>query len=597
MTAIVPCGRGAGSTGLPVTNAARPVRPNADWRVARAHRIIVCDERPRWKVTSMSLDDLTLGPLLRRVEGDKATVWVETACPATVEVRAGEASGAARTFSVHEHHYALVVVTGLPADSATPYEVLLDDEVVWPRPDDGYPPPVIRTRASGHTPVGPVRLVFGSCREASPLSVDRYPPDALDAYAVRLASGADPSQWPDLLVLLGDQVYADETPEKIRRWLRRRRKYRRPDAPVTQVVDFHEYTKLYLDSWTDPDVRWLLSTVPSVMIFDDHEIIDDWNISDVWREDLQAQSWWPQRIQAGLASYWVYQHLGNLPPSALAEDPVYAAAASTSDATGVLDEFGTRADADRDSYRWSYAVDVGRTRLVVLDNRAGRQLERGKRAMLPDSEWTWFVKNLAGDYDHLVVGSSLPWLLPHAIHHLEAVSERLAESRWRPVGAFAERLRRGLDLEHWAAFGRSFDALTTALGQLGSGSGGVCPPPASISVISGDVHHSYVARAIFGAEVTTPVYQLTCSPVHNDVPKAVRPAMVIGWNSGARRLARGLARTMGVPRPAIGWRKRAGPYFGNAISQLVHSGRKARVTIEGTTADKQLTQVTALDLS
>jgi hypothetical protein len=541
----------------------------------------------------MPVQDLLLGPLLRRVEGDQATVWVETARPATVEVRAGEVSGAARTFTVHKHHYALVVVTDLPPDSVTPYRVLLDGEQVWPPPDDEYPPPVIRTRP----PAGPVRLVFGSCREASPLSVDRYPPDALDAYAVRLASGTDPSQWPDLLVLLGDQVYADETPEKIRRWLRRRRKHRRPDAPATQVVDFHEYTKLYLDSWTDPDVRWLLSTVPSVMIFDDHEIIDDWNISSAWRDHYQAQSWWSQRIQAGLASYWVYQHLGNLPPSALAEDPVYAAVASVTDATDILDDFGTRADADRDSYRWSYAVDIGRTRLVVLDNRAGRELDPGKRAMLPDSEWTWFVKNMAGDYDHLVIGSSLPWLLPHAIHHLEALSERLCESRWRPVGALAERLRRWVDLEHWAAFGRSFDALTALLAQLGSGSGGVSPPPASISVISGDVHHSYVARALFGPDVTSPVHQLTCSPVHNDVPRAVRPAMVVGWNAGARRLARGLARTAGLPKPAVTWRKLSGPYFGNAISQLIHSGRKARVTIEATTPDKQLTEVTALDLS
>src|SRR5688500_2361684 len=125
----------------------------------------------------MPLHDLLLGPLLRRVEGDRATIWVETAQPATVEIRAGAAGGAARTFSVHVHHDARLVVTGLQPDSVTRYQVLLDGEPVWPRPDDRYPAPVIRTRPTA----GPVRLVFGSCREASPLSVDRYPPDALDA--------------------------------------------------------------------------------------------------------------------------------------------------------------------------------------------------------------------------------------------------------------------------------------------------------------------------------------------------------------------------------------------------------------------------------
>jgi hypothetical protein len=539
---------------------------------------------------------LLLGPVLRRVEGDRATIWVETARPATVEVDAVPASGAARTFSVHGHHYALVVVDGLPADAVTAYRVRIDGVEVWPLPDDPCPPPVIRTRPAG----APVRLVFGSCREASPLSVTRYPPDALDAYAGRLIASIRsdaPTEWPDLLVLLGDQVYADETPEKIRRWLRRRRRQRRADAPSTQVVDFHEYTKLYLDSWTDPEIRWLLSTVPSVMIFDDHEIIDDWNTSQRWRGEMARLSWWDQRIQAGLSSYWVYQHMGNLSPIALAECPIYAAATSTGDATAVLDAFGARADRDRASYRWSYTVDIDRTRLVVLDNRAARELEQGKRAMLPDSEWAWFAKQLPGDYDHLLIGSSLPWLLPPAIHHLEAATERLAESPRDWVGSIGERLRQAVDLEHWAAFGRSFDTLSALLGQVGAGQGGVSPAPASISVLSGDVHHSYAARADLGPEVVSSVHQLTCSPVHNDMPKLIRPAMKFGWNPPAARIMRSLARTLGLRKPVVRWRKIAGPYFGNAVGLLVLEGRAAHVSIEGTLPDKTLSEVAALKLS
>jgi hypothetical protein len=465
-----------------------------------------------------------------------------------------------------------VVVSGLPPATATPYRLEIDDDVAWPRPDDPFPPPVIRTPVPG----APVRLVFGSCREATPSSPRRYPPDALDAYAARLAGGGGGA--PDLLVLLGDQVYADE-------------------AAADHVVDFEQYTKLYLDSWTDPEIRWLLSTVPSVMIFDDHEIIDDWNCSASWRVDIAKKSWWQRRIQAGLASYWVYQHLGNLAPDALAEDPVYAAVTSADDATPVLDEFGTRADTDRDQYRWSFALDLGRTRLVVLDNRAGRELAPGKRSMLPDGEWTWFVKSLAGDYDHVLVGSSLPWLLPPAIHHLEAANERLCESDRRLVAAVAERVRRTFDLEHWAAFNRSFDALAALLGQVGAGAAGVAPAPASISVLSGDVHHSYAARALYGPDVVSSVHQLTCSPVHNDVPRALRPAMRFGWSPSAARLTRALARTVGQPRPSLRWRKLAGPYFGNAVGVLVHQGRSAHLTIEGTTPDKRLVPVAALSLT
>ncbi|GAA2628826.1 alkaline phosphatase D family protein [Dactylosporangium fulvum] len=539
---------------------------------------------------------LMLGPVLRRVEGDQATVWVETSRPATVEVVAGPASGATRTFSVHGHHYALVVVSGLPEDAVTEYTLRIDGVDVWPLPDDPCPPPVIRTRPKG----APVRLVFGSCREASPLSVTRYPPDALDAYAARLIESirsAGPTEWPDLMVLLGDQVYADETPEKIQRWLQRRRAKRRADAPSTQVVDFHEYTKLYLDSWSDPEIRWLLSTVPSVMIFDDHEIIDDWNTSQRWREQMARLSWWDQRIQAGLSSYWVYQHLGNLTPSALADCPVYSAVVAAGDATEILDGFGSRADRERGSYRWSYTVDIDRTRLVVLDNRAGRELERGKRAMLLDSEWAWFAKQLPGEYDHLLIGSSLPWLLPPAIHHLEAATEKLAESPRDWVGRLGERLRQAVDLEHWAAFGRSFEALTVLLSQIGAGNGGVSPAPATISVLSGDVHHSYAAKASLGPEVVTPVYQLTCSPVHNDMPKLIRPAMKFGWNPPAARMMRSFARVLGLGKPVVRWKKLAGPHFGNAVGLLLLEGRAARVVIQGTRPDKSLGEVAALKLN
>src|SRR5919199_2485726 len=65
---------------------------------------------------------LLIGPVLRRVVGDRATIWVESTEPACVRVEAeGGGSGSAHTFSAYGHHYALVVVEGLPFDAASPY--------------------------------------------------------------------------------------------------------------------------------------------------------------------------------------------------------------------------------------------------------------------------------------------------------------------------------------------------------------------------------------------------------------------------------------------------------------------------------------------
>jgi phosphodiesterase/alkaline phosphatase D-like protein len=536
---------------------------------------------------------LVLGPILRRVAGSRATIWVETAQPATVEVRtAGEAYGAERTFCAYGRHYALVVVDGLEPGTVTGYQVLLNGEQAWPPPDYPYPAPAIRTRHDSD----PVRLVYGSCRQANPHVTRHHTPDALDAYAVRLASelrAPETPSWPDSLVLLGDQVYADVTSPAIRRWLRRRRRRRRPDAPATQVVGFDEYSRLYLESWTDPDVRWLLSVVPSVMIFDDHEIIDDWNTSESWRRAQEAQSWWAERITAGLASYWVYQHLGNLSPDELGADPVYRAVRAADDATKVLADFGASADRERGGYRWSYAFDVGRTRVVVLDNRAGRELRPGHRAMLPDAQWRWLVDTVRGDgYDHLVIGSSLPWLMAPMIHHVEAMNERLCDSPRSWVAGPAERTRQVLDLEHWAAFGRSFDALAALLTQVGSAP----DAPATISVLSGDVHHSYAARADLGPDLDCPVHQLTCSPVHNGLPRTIKVATRMAWSGGAARGARRIARMVGTPDPSVQWSLAYGPFFGNAIGTLIHRGRDAYALIEGTTKKAGLRRLGAARL-
>ena len=61
------------------------------------------------------------------------------------------------------------------------------------------------------------------------------------------------------------------------------RSRRDPEVPPGETIaDFEEYTRLYHESWSEPHIRWLLSTVPSAMIFDDHDVHDDWNTSKDW---------------------------------------------------------------------------------------------------------------------------------------------------------------------------------------------------------------------------------------------------------------------------------------------------------------------------
>ena len=87
------------------------------------------------------------------------------------------------------------------------------------------------------------------------------------------------------------------------------------DLPSELVGGFEEYTWLYHESWSPQIERWFFSNVPTVMIFDDHDMIDDWNISDAWVHGIRQKDWWQDHVIGGLMRYWLYQHLGNLSPA------------------------------------------------------------------------------------------------------------------------------------------------------------------------------------------------------------------------------------------------------------------------------------------
>ena len=529
---------------------------------------------------------LRLGPLLRHVSTSTATVWVETDAPCTVEVLGVREP----TFCVAGHHYALVRLEHLVPGSRTEYQVRLDGEQVWPLPESRHPPSAISTlpEVRPGAAAGPLRLAFGSCRYApAGQGPDPMGPDALQAFARRLVRQI-PQEWPDLLVLLGDQVYADETTPATRARIAARRGLRNP--PHGEVADFEEYTWLYQEAWSEPEVRWLLSTVPSVMIFDDHDVHDDWNTSRAWRTDAQQTSWWQRRVVSALGSYWVYQHLGNLSPGELDADPTYrevrASAGTGRDVLDLVEALGGAADREADGgkgYRWSVWRDLGRTRLVMVDSRCGRLLD-GDRSMIGAAEFDWVADRMAGEFDHVLVGTSLPWLLPPAVHDIEVWDERLCESSRVPLARFGERLRRAADLEHWSAFRDSFERLAGLLADVadGRGAGAEHRPPATVCVLSGDVHHSYVCRADYRHRTpAAPVYQLTCSPLHNRVPAAMRWAFRAAWSRSAERVARRLLeRVARIPRSSLDWHRLEGPLFGNAIAGLLVDGRRLTLTLE-----------------
>jgi hypothetical protein len=474
--------------------------------------------------------------MLRYVGETEATIWVETDRECRVEVL----GRGVPTFEVAGHHYGLVVLDGLAPGSEHEYQVALDGAVCWPLPDADFPPSVLRTLSRER----PARVAFGSCRvaEIAPENLSRPArrerarqagdegTDALAACAAML-SDCHRDHWPDVLLMIGDQVYADEPGPATRRFIEAHRAAgQEPGAPAGEVADFEEYCALYREAWSEPAVRWLFSVVPTAMIFDDHDVHDDWNTSGAWRRAYTAKPWWGRRIESAYQSYWVYQHLGNLSPAELAADETWGKVREQGDAASVLADLAHRADRRAPGIRWSFARTLpgtgGDVRVVMLDSRSRRVVE-GARLIADEAEWRWLTGSVTGDFAHVVIATSVPPLLPRGIHTLEAWTERICGGAWgRRAGP--------------------------------AGKAGEAGP----------------------ARATSAVYQAVCSPFHQAMPPTMRTAQGLASTKVSGLLGAAAAALAGARAPRLTWRITQGPWFDNMIATLTYTGPKAVVRFD-----------------
>jgi hypothetical protein len=385
-----------------------------------------------------------------------------------------------------------------------------------------------------------------------------------------------------MLLMLGDQIYADQPSPALVQALAER-EGRPPDTPADELADLVDYALAYREAWSEPAIRWLLSTVPTTMLFYAHEIHAEWRISQDWLDEMNAEPWFDRHIRAGLSAYWIFQHIGNLSPQTLADGELYDAVRAERDGGELLaSRMDTEGHQDGHS-RWSYARDLGDARLVVVDSRAGRDVTPGRRELIQDEEWEWISGQARRPARHLLLASSVPFLLAPGLHHVQAFDEALADGAWGGLGALAgERLRRFAVMDHWASFQRSFRRFAELVDEIAHGRTGAGEAPASIVMLSGDVHHCYLAEAAFppGDGPRSPVWQAVCSALRKELAPHERAVIRLGHLPIARRLGRRLARSAGVERVPLGWRVVDGPAFANQVATLTLDGEHARIAFE-----------------
>jgi hypothetical protein len=144
-------------------------------------------------------------------------------------------------------------------------------------------------------------------------------------------------------------------------------------------------------------VRRVLANVPTYMIFDDHDLTDDWNLNPIWYDRVMATSLGTATLRNGLVAYALFQDWGNDPeryrvadgePKKLLDQAValFAGSATPGPAAAAANEIdkllglnlrGRRnvdgsVDAVVPPLKWHFSVPGPKHLAVALDNRTRR---------------------------------------------------------------------------------------------------------------------------------------------------------------------------------------------------------------------------------
>ena len=230
------------------------------------------------------------------------------------------------------------------------------------------------------------------------------------------------------------------------------------------------------------------------------------------------------------ASYWVYQHLGNLSPEELDADDVYARCCAITD-----DDERTRY-LDRDGLGRRRRRRDDPVELLPGPRRRGPQGAPGghRRRAAPATSTPTTVGWSTPSSGHGCAGrcwsrttrtpprARFDIAVPAAAGHPppRGVGRGTLQGAWgRPGSWFGEWLRQFLDLEHWASFGESF-------GRSSSCSPISCGPrrrrdrPAAVGGRPLQLHRC--GDAAEDSHPGTAIHQLTMSPFRNDIERAAK---------------------------------------------------------------------------
>jgi hypothetical protein len=255
-----------------------------------------------------------------------------------------------------------------------------------------------------------------------------------------------------------------------------------PEIPVADRIKYRGQVKQLEGARRDlAAVRRVLANTPTYMIFDDHEITDDWNITREWYDNVADSRCGKQIVTNGLAAYWAIQGWGNDP--ALYNDAFIRR---------IVDYFGKHGnvtDVEKETFEdflWNFhgwTVSAPTNPLTILvDSRTQRHYDTFKGApQLIGEEGLLSISRTAEDAN-FKKGEAIIIVVPTPVLGFYLI-EALQKAISLMTSIYA------MDLESWFANTAGRIRFLTFLLQTLT--------PKHCIFLSGDVHFGFTNKAAF----------------------------------------------------------------------------------------------------
>ncbi|WP_456025992.1 alkaline phosphatase D family protein [Pseudomonas capeferrum] len=543
-----------------------------------------------------TLPAVLAGPLLRRLEPRRLVLWLVASreLSPTLRLHVAEHSrdirldqGQCQVVPVGRHAFIHLIDVGLddalPLDVVIGYDLLIDNLGIaeWAPhllyADARQPNFVLHSRIH--------QLVHGSCRKPH-----HRADDGLLCVDRLLAEAHTPTERPALLMMSGDQIYADDVAGPMLRAIHaliarlglfdeylegavvtdsaslyghRASYYHRAELlpaldsnetlrerffggvkkPIftsstadNHLVSFAEVIAMYLLAWSPtpwqlitphppqlsveeqqryareqvpidqfrqglPGAARVLAHLSTLMIFDDHDITDDWNLSAQWEETAYGHPFSRRIIGNALLAYLLCQGWGNQ-PDVFAELLSQTQALATQVKGNHLDA-GLQDDllaALLKFQHWHYVLPTTPA-LVVLDTRTRRWR----------SEFT--LKQPSGLLDWEALSELQQELLDHPcaiiVSPAPVFGVKLIETVQKVFSWCGYPLL--VDAENWMAHRGAAQVILNIFRHSRT--------PGNYVILSGDVHYSFVYQVLIRYRNGGPsIWQITSSGIKNEFP-------------------------------------------------------------------------------